>query len=52
MPKYSVDVWGTGPKPENFQIEAEDKEEAENEARSYSTAVMITNVEVSEMASY
>jgi hypothetical protein len=53
MPTYSVDVWGTGPKPENFQnIEAESKEEAKQEARELSTVRMITNIEAHEMATY
>jgi len=49
MPKYSVDVWGTSPEPENYQIEAEDEQEAIAEAKEYSSFLMITNVEAREM---
>jgi hypothetical protein len=50
MPTYSVDVWGTGPKPENFQnIEAENEEEAKQKGRDLSNARTITNIEASEM---
>jgi len=50
MPTYSVDVWGIGPKPENFQnIEAEDKEEAKRKGRELSNSRTITNIEASEM---
>lgn len=53
MPTYSVDVWGHSPKPENFQnIEAENEEEAKEQAREYSTARMITNIEATEMTTY
>jgi hypothetical protein len=53
MATYSVDVWGTGPRPENFQhIEAEDEEEAKQKGRELSTARRITNIEASEMTTY
>lgn len=52
MTTYSVDVWGTGPKPENFQnIEADSKEEAKEQGRELSTVRMITNIEATEMLS-
>lgn len=50
MTTYSVDVWGTGPKPENFQnIKADNKKEAKQKGRELSTARLITNIEANEM---
>jgi hypothetical protein len=49
MPRYSVDIWGTRPEPENFQFNAEDEEEAEREAREASSFRVITNIEVDEI---